>query len=304
MEDSSNDASASNVVHVAVLELPIDQIYVSPHQMRRQFEGAALQDLARSMKQEGLIQPITVRPVGNAYELVAGERRLRAAQLLKWEVILARVIRVNDEGAAVKGLIENLQRSDLNPLEQARGFKQLSGPPYNLTREAIAQRVGRSQTCVARCLALLDLPPEIQELIPRGVVTETHTRALRKITDRAQQIATARLADREGWNVKETERRVRDWLKQAGQLENRRGNLRQKPAPPRQANGLESDPLANLWPSLLCVSKRKGGGAWNVRYGGAGRWTFEVWATSQDPQSTLAEFFIRLGKTLNNGNKA
>src|SRR5258708_18490830 len=157
--------------------LLLEKIFTSPHQMRKHFDPLGLRDLARSMKEEGLIQPITVRKVGNAYELVVGERRLRAAQMLEWPTIEARVIDISDEDAAIKGLIENLQRADLTPIEEARGYKQLLEPPYNLTQEAIAQRVGKSQTAIARSLALLELPQEIQEIVPRGIITEAHTRS-------------------------------------------------------------------------------------------------------------------------------
>src|SRR6266700_1206268 len=107
--------------------------------------------------------------------------------MLGWPTIDARVIDISDEDAAIKGLIENLQRADLTPIEEARGYKQLVDPPYNLTQEAVAQRVGKSQTAVARTLALLELPPEIQEIMPRGIISETHTRSLRKISDRNTQ---------------------------------------------------------------------------------------------------------------------
>src|SRR5450759_1238027 len=122
----------------SIEQLPLEKIYTSPHQMRKQFDPMALRDLARSMKQEGLIQPITVRKMGAAYELVVGERRLRAAQILGWKSLDARIIEISDEDAAVKGLIENLQRADLSPVEEAKGYKQLVDPPYSLTQEAIA----------------------------------------------------------------------------------------------------------------------------------------------------------------------
>src|SRR5438105_8244452 len=156
----------------SIEQLALEKIFASPHQMRKQFDQAGLRDLARSMKQEGLIQPITVRKVGSAYELVVGERRLRAAHILGWPTIDARVIDISDEDAAVKGLIENLQRADLSAIEEAHGYKQLVEAPYNLTQEAIAQRVGKSQTAIARSLALLELPDEIQELMPRGMISE------------------------------------------------------------------------------------------------------------------------------------
>ena len=113
------------------------------------------------------------------------------------------MIDISDEDAAIKGLIENLQRADLTPIEEAKGYKQLVEPPYNMTQEAIAQRVGKSQTCIARTLALLELPEEIQELMPRGIISETHTRALRKISDRAKQIHLAQQAEHAngiGWH--------------------------------------------------------------------------------------------------------
>src|ERR1700690_3438222 len=116
---------SSPALSPSIEALPLEKIYTSPPQMRKDFDPMALRDLARSMREEGLIQPITVRKMGEAFELVVGERRLRAAQILGWKAIEARVIEISDEDAAVKGLIENLQRSDLTPVEEARGFKQL-----------------------------------------------------------------------------------------------------------------------------------------------------------------------------------
>lgn len=276
---------------LSIEQLPIDKIYASPHQMRKHFDEAALRELAKSLKQEGLIQPITVRKVGNAYELVVGERRLKAAQLLGWDKIDARVIDISDEDAAIKGLIENLQRADLSPIEEAKGYKQLVEPPYNMTQEAIAQRVGKSQTAIARELALLDLPTEIQDLMPRGIITETHTRALRKITDRAKQIEMAQQVDRHGWTVKETDRRVNELLKQSGEsIPGRKIKAKIKP----------DDPLAKLWQPILEAADDAGVKVAAVRYEGSGRWVLHVESkNAADPRSTLSAFFIRLGNTLN-----
>jgi ParB family chromosome partitioning protein len=276
---------------LCIEQLPLDKIFTSPHQMRKQFDPLALRDLARSMKQEGLIQPITVRKVGNAYELVVGERRLRAAHILNWATIDARVIDISDEDAAVKGLIENLQRADLTPIEEARGYKQLVEAPYNLTQEAIAQRVGKSQTAIARILALLELPLEIQEIMPHGIVSETHTRALRKISDRTKQIQLARQADREGWTVKEIERRVNEVLKQTGEPLKRRV-VKSKPE--------AQDPLAKIWQPILQTADDLGVKVSDVRYHGSGRWMLQVEAKAVvNPRRSLADFFIRLGHTLN-----
>ncbi len=136
--------------------IPLNLIYASPHQLRHQFDEEALDDLARSMKEEGLIQPVVLRKVGSAYELVAGERRFRAAEKLGWKTIEARVISATDESAAVKGLIENLQRANLKPLEEAKGYRQLMDAPYNLSCEDIARRVGKTPASIGRLLALLD----------------------------------------------------------------------------------------------------------------------------------------------------
>jgi ParB family chromosome partitioning protein len=275
----------------SIEQLRLEQIFTSPHQMRKHFDTALLKELAKSMKQEGLIQPITVRKVGNAYELVVGERRLRAAQILGWEAIDARVIDISDEDAAVKGLIENLQRADLTPIEEARGYKQLVEAPYNLTQEAIAQRVGKSQTAIARSLALLELPQEIQEIMPRGIITEAHTRSLRKISDRTRQIELALKGDREGWTVKELERRVNEALKQAGQPLTRR---EVKSRPPSQ------DPLAKIWQPILESANEAGVKVSAVRYEATGKWMLHIEAKNvSNPRRALADFFIQLGHTLN-----
>ena len=209
---------------------------------------------------------------------------------MEWETIEARVIDISDEDAAVKGLIENLQRADLTPIEEARGYKQLVETPYNLTQEAIAQRVGKSQTAIARILALLDLPSEIQEIMPRGIVTETHTRALRKMSDRTMQVELARKADREGWTVKETERRVNDSLKESGQPIQRRQTKAKLPP---------DDPLAKIWQPILAAAAEGGIKVSAVRYEGTGRWTLRIETENvMNPRRALADFFIRLGPHL------
>lgn len=284
MEENAGPASS-------IEQIPLQKIFKSPHQMRKTFDPIALRDLARSMKREGLIQPITLRKVGEAYELVVGERRLRAAQAIGWTTIDARVIDISDEEAAIKGLIENLQRADLSAIEEAGGYKQLAEPPYSLTQEAIAERVGKSQTAVARSLALLELPLEIQEIMPRGAITETHTRSLRKITDRAKQIELTRQADREGWTVKELERQVHEILKESGKPIYRR-ELKPKTSP--------NDPLAKAWPPIMQTTKGREAKISSIRYQSFGKWTLQIeTGDASDPRRALTELFIHLTKTLN-----
>lgn len=269
-----------------IQKIPLGQIYCSPHQMRKHFDPVKLKELARSMKQEGLIQPIAVRRVGGAFELIAGERRFRAAQQLGWKAIESRVIDISDEDVAIKGLIENLQRADLSPIEEARGYQQLAKPPYKMTQEAIAQRVGKSQTAIARALALLDLPQEIQALMPRGIITECHTRSLRKIEDKSVQIRLATQADKAGWTVKEMERQVQAHLKQTG-----------KPLLQHTRKAPSTDPFAQLWKAFQAGASPESDN-WSVRYEGNGVWNLRVHALSPDPKTTLSNFFIRLGQTL------
>ncbi len=284
MEDTPNGS-------LSIQQLPLEKIYTSPHQMRRHFDSGALKDLARSMKEEGLIQPVTVRKVGGAYELVVGERRFRAARMLQWPTIDARVIDISDEDAAVKGLIENLQRADLSPVEEARGYRQLVDAPYNLTQDAIAQRVGKNQTAIARALSILELPTEIQELMSRGIITETHTRSLRKMSDRSKQVAMARRADREGWTVKELERRVNEALREAGEPTKLREGKSKVPL---------KDPLGAIWSPILATSGESGVKASAVQYAGMGKWTLTVETQGAvNLRHALGDFFVRLGNTLN-----
>ncbi len=193
--------------------IPLDKIHKSPHQMRRRFDEESIRELADSLRSKGLLQPVTVRQIGTAFELIAGERRLRAATLLGWETIPSLILsESSDEDAAILGLIENLQRVDLNPIEEARGYKQLTDAPYNMTQDAVAAKVGKQKSTICRALALLDLPAEIQAMLPRGNISESHTRFLRQITTRSQQVALAKRAEQQGWSVKETERQVQNLL--------------------------------------------------------------------------------------------
>ncbi len=200
---------SSNAVAPQLQTIPIDRIDPSPFQVRQSFDEASLRELADSMQQVGLLQPIAVRPAADRFQLVFGERRLRAAKLLGWTAIPALVEEVSDLDAALRGLVENEQHQDVNPLDRARGFKRLTDPPFNLTQEEIAKRLGlSSQSMVSRVLALLDEPPEIQEIMSRDIITAGHLRSLDSIQDKSQRIALAKEAGDKHWSVRETEKRV------------------------------------------------------------------------------------------------
>jgi ParB family chromosome partitioning protein len=188
--------------------LPIERIDSSQYQVREVFDENALRELASSMKQVGLLQPILVRPIGERFQIVAGERRLRAARLLGWASILALVQEQSEFDAAVKTMVENEQRVDANLLERARGYQRLI-EAFNVSQDEIAERVGASQSVVSRLLKVLDEPPEIQNLLVRGNITPAHARSLDEIKDESARVEAATQAAKEQWTVRETKQRAR-----------------------------------------------------------------------------------------------
>jgi ParB family chromosome partitioning protein len=200
-------------------ELPVELVAPNANQPRKQFDQDALQALADSLGERGVLQPVLVRPVaGGTYELVAGERRWRAAQLAGLETIPALVRERDDAQTLEVALIENMARQDLNPMEEARAVAALV-EELELTREQVGRRLGRSRVAVSNLLRLLDLPDEAVELLERGALTEGHGRALLLAPDHADRRRLARDAAAEGWSVRVTEARARE----AGEASGPRG---------------------------------------------------------------------------------
>jgi ParB family transcriptional regulator, chromosome partitioning protein len=189
--------------------LPLELIVPNPHQPRRSFDEEALKALAGSLGARGVLQPVLVRPKpGGTYELIAGERRWRAAQIAGLEKIPA-LIRPREDAVALElALIENMAREDLNPVEEARACAALV-EELGLTREEVGRRVGRSRVALSNLLRLLDLPDEALELLERGALTEGHGRALLLAKDHALRRSLARSAASEGWSVRTLEDRAR-----------------------------------------------------------------------------------------------
>ncbi|MBA2347095.1 MAG: ParB/RepB/Spo0J family partition protein, partial [Solirubrobacterales bacterium] len=186
-------------------ELAVDLIQPNAGQPRKQFDPEALQALADSLGETGLLQPVLVRPVaGGTYELVAGERRWRAAQIAGLATIPALVRERDDAQTLEVALIENMAREDLNPIEEARAVAALV-EELGLTREQVGKRVGRSRVAVSNLLRLLDLPDEAIVLVEDGALTEGHGRALLLATDHAHRRRLAREAASDGWSVRVTE---------------------------------------------------------------------------------------------------
>jgi ParB family transcriptional regulator, chromosome partitioning protein len=190
--------------------IPLELIRPNPRQPRRSFDQVSLQALADSVRERGIVQPVLVRPVpGGTYELVAGERRWRAAQLAGMESVPA-LVRSRDDSAALEvALIENMAREDLNPVEEARACAALV-EELSLTREDVGRRVGRSRVAVSNLLRLLDLPDEILELLERRSLTEGHGRALLLAEDHADRRRLGREAAQEGWTVRVLEAKARE----------------------------------------------------------------------------------------------
>ena len=194
----------------AFRRLQIAQIRPNPFQPRKEFRPEELADLQASLKASGLLQPITVRPAaaGKGYELIAGERRLRAATGLGWTDIPAVVKEIDDQTALTLALVENLQRADLNPLEEAEGYKRLIDE-FGLTQQEVADVVGKDRSTVANSLRVLGLPAAARRLLQEGQLSLGHARALLALPDEHAMIALARDVVAQGLSVREVERRVK-----------------------------------------------------------------------------------------------
>lgn len=189
-------------------DIPVADITPNPNQPRVHFDEESLAELTASVQQIGVLQPILVRPVGTGYELIAGERRWRAAGRAGLATIPA-VIRTTDDIASVEqALVENLHRQDLTPLEEAAAYQQLI-EDFDLTHEQVADRVGKSRSAITNTLRLLGLPPAIQHLLADGRLSAGHARALLATPDRALQEELARRAAEEGWTVRGVEEAVK-----------------------------------------------------------------------------------------------
>lgn len=187
------------------LQLDIDLIEPSPYQPRTRFREEALDELARSIQSSGIIQPLVVRLIGNRYQLIAGERRWRAAQRAGLSKVTAIVRQVPDELALEMTLVENIQREDLNAIEQARAFERLMDE-FHATQEVVAERTGKDRATVANAIRLLKLEPTIQDWIEEGKLTAGHGRALLAIPDSQLRMRYAQRAARGGLTVRQVER--------------------------------------------------------------------------------------------------
>jgi ParB family chromosome partitioning protein len=195
----------------ALKSIPIAQIARNPFQPRQEFNAEDLAELQESLKASGLLQPITVRrrPGKDGFELIAGERRLRAAVKLGWKEIPAIIKEIDDRTILTLALVENLQRTDLNPIEEGEGYHKLSHE-FGLTQQQIAETVGKDRTTIANMLRLLQLPDAVRKLLQEGQLTMGHAKVLLGLDDPQKIASLAREIVKEGLTVREVERRLRE----------------------------------------------------------------------------------------------
>lgn len=247
----------------SLVELPLKDIRPNPYQPRRDVDPAALEELKSSIRQAGLLQPVVVRPVPNGnggYELIAGERRLRACQDLGWERIPAVRREVDDRTLLTLALIENLQRDDLSPVDEARGYERLIAE-FSLTQQEVADAVGRDRSTVANALRLLKLPEPVLQMLHDAVLSVGHARALLALDDARTATTLAREAVAQGLSVRDVEDRVR-----GGRAPERRPRLKRGMAPAPEVRRVEDAVRRRLGTDVRVTLRAKGKGQLHIAF--------------------------------------
>jgi len=211
-----------DIKEVDVRFIPIEDIKPSPYQPRREYDPSKIEELATSIKEHGLLQPIILRQVDGGFEIVAGERRWRAAKVAGIKEIPAIVREIDVKGAMAIALVENIQREDLNPLEEAVAFKRLV-EEFGVSQESIGEMVGKSRSYVANMLRLLKLPEEVKGLLSEGKIDMGHARALLSLKDADTQVSLANLVVEKGLSVREVERLVKFYSSKEDARQNVKG---------------------------------------------------------------------------------
>ncbi len=246
-------------------EIPIEQIGPGPFQPRKQIDESQLNELAQSIKVQGVIQPIVVREraiadshTGVRFEIIAGERRWRATQIAGLENIPAVIRTIADSEAVAVALIENIQRENLNPLEEANAFQRLI-IEYEMSHQEVANSVGRARASITNALRLLDLPSSVQELVNKKMLTMGHARALLSIEDRGMQLEVANLIVEKGLSVREAEGLVRKIV------EKKKPNQQKTTVDP-DIQRLEKDLTKRLGARVSIKHKKTGSGTLSIKY--------------------------------------
>jgi ParB family chromosome partitioning protein len=250
----------------ALRELPMASLRPNPYQPRTRLDESALAELTASIEASGLLQPVVVRPRGDSYEIIAGERRWRAAERLGWTRIPAVVREVDDQTLLTLALIENLQRHDLSPIDEAKGYKRL-GDEFRLPQSEIARTLGRNRSTIANLLRLLQLPEEIQAMVHRSDLSEGHARALLGVGDPERMLQLAREAATHGWSVREMEGIVAGQREASAAAPGRAVTRKsQRGTTPADAKRIEDALRKHLGTDVRITSRRRGRGFLTVSY--------------------------------------
>lgn len=214
-----------NNFHSQVIQIPVEEIVANPYQPRKIFSEDELAELAESIKHMGLIQPITVRHAEERYEIIVGERRFRAVKLAGMSHIPAIVVSITDEQSAVLALIENIQRQDLNFIEEAEALSILL-EKHGFTQRELADRIGKKQSTVSNKLRVLALPDDVKDLLVTNALTERHGRALLKLTTEEDIRQVLKAVIKNGLTVKATEKLIESILHEETEVEEKKQNIR------------------------------------------------------------------------------
>ncbi|HZI89022.1 MAG TPA: ParB/RepB/Spo0J family partition protein [Candidatus Polarisedimenticolia bacterium] len=239
-----------------IQHVTLDKIVRNPSQPRTQFDPATIKELASSIRERGVLQPVLLRPSGGAFQIVAGERRFLAAREAGLETIPAIVRQFTDREALLIAIIENVQRENLNPMDEARAYYRLA-MEYGLPHEEIGQRVGRDRSTVSNILRFNNLPTEIQALLETGSISAGHARCLLSLTSEKAQTDLAKSSAAHGWSVRELEERVRR-ATSSGKAAALRPRKTPKRAFSAELMGLEDDLMRALG-TRVRITRRRGG---------------------------------------------
>ncbi len=249
------DANGQQKSNGSILEMSIDDIVANPNQPRKDFREDALNDLIASIASKGLVQPITVRPFGDKYEIIAGERRYRACKQLGKTSIPAYVLNITSDVDAMElALVENLQRDNLNPLEEAEAYSLLSGK-YNLSHEEIGDHLGKSRASISNTMRLLKLPPEIKLALKNMLISAGHARALVGVQDSRLMLHLFRRVLRDKLNVRETETLINKTKEQPA----RSTPAKKASQKPRNIISIEEKIMEKLGTKVLVHQKKEKG---------------------------------------------
>ncbi|WP_425394952.1 ParB/RepB/Spo0J family partition protein [Aeoliella sp.] len=274
-DNAASDASTHDGMdrdYNGQLWLDVVSIDTNPNQPRKEFDEVEIADLADSIRAHGVIQPLVVRQVDERFELIAGERRLRAAKAAGWERVPVLVREVSDQQLAELAIVENIQRKDLNPLEKAECFQRYLAE-YNCTQEDLASRIHIDRSTIANLIRLLELPEQVKKLLAKGDISQGHARALLPLGDEEQQIDFAYRIKAESMSVRATEQAVQDTMHSDAELLGPIGGVGSqptaKPTRSEQLAHLEQELKTALGTNVKLTQNAKGKGKVTIHFGDA-----------------------------------